>query len=127
MAGIRMFEEQLQLTTPHTFNALQHLVMSMASVVKNLDKRTFFGRDKAVESYAKFLSALKLTIHSMILDGVVAEATPTDEVLTQLEQKLCTFAMAFPNWQDAYGFAGTFLGERRADAISTVNRLRSTP
>ena len=59
MAGIRMFEDQLRIMTPHTFNASQKLVMAMADVANNAGKTTFFGRDKGQQSYAKFLAALK--------------------------------------------------------------------
>ncbi len=127
MAGIRMYEDQLRIMTPHTFNALQKLVMAMADVAKNLGKTTFFGRDKGQESYSDFLRALKATVQSMVLDKVVNEATPTEDVLAALEDKLEKFSAAFPNWQDAYKFAGTFLYENRESAIATVERLRSMP
>jgi hypothetical protein len=124
---IRMFADQMQTATPHTFNAMQRLVMSMADTVKNVNKKTFFGRDKGVESYTRFLSALKLTIRAMVLDGVVQESTPAGDVLTSLDAKMVKFAMAFPNWKDAYGFAAYFFEEQRVDALSIVERLRSAP
>ena len=127
MAGIRLFEEQLQLATPHMFNALTKLVMAMADVTKSAGKRTFLGRDKGQEAYSRFLEALKKTLHAMVLDGVIREATPSEEVAEELEKKLQKFSMAFPNWQDAYAFAGMFLGEKRRDAIATIERLRSMP
>jgi hypothetical protein len=127
MAGIRMFEEQLRLMTPHTYNALTKLVMSMADVTKSAGKKTLFGRDRGQESYSKFLATLKATIQAMVLDGVIRESTPTEQVAAELETKLKKFSMAFPNWQDAYGFAAMFLGEKRKDAIATIDRLRSVP
>ena len=45
MAGIRMYEEQLRIITPHTFNALQKLVMAMTDTANNAGKKTFFGKD----------------------------------------------------------------------------------
>jgi hypothetical protein len=125
MAGVRIIEDQLRLTIPYTFNALTKLVMAMADVAKNAGKRTFFGRDKGQASYSEFLRALKVTVHSMVLDRVVQESTPTDEVARELEEKLQKFAMAFPNWQDAYGFAAMFFGEERKNAIATIERIRS--
>jgi hypothetical protein len=127
MAGLRMYEEQLRLATPHTFNALTKLVMAMADVAKNVGKKTLFGRDKGQELYAKMLQALKVTVQSMVLDGVIRESTSTEGVARELEKKLEEFAMAFPNWQDAYGFAAMFFGEKRKDAIATIDRLRSRP
>ena len=127
MAGIRMYEDQLRIMTPHTFNALQKLVMAMADVSKNLGKTTFFGRDKGQESYSQFLHALKVTLQSMVLDKIVNDATATEDVLAALEDKLAKFSEAFPNWQDAYKFAGTFIYDNRESALATVERLRSTP
>ena len=127
MAGIRLFEERLQLETPHTFNSLTKLVMAMAAVTANAGKRSLFGRDKGAEAYSNFLQALKLTLHSMVLDGVVRESTPSADVADQLVAKLDMFAKAFPNWPDAYGFATIFLGEKKADAVATIERLRSLP
>jgi hypothetical protein len=63
----------------------------------------------------------------MVLDGVVQESTPADDVLTSLDAKMAKFAMAFPNWKDAYGFAAYFFEEQRVDALSIVERLRSAP
>ena len=127
MAGVRFSEEQLRLLGPHTFAALQKLVMSMADVAKNAGKTGLFGRNKGQEAYSRFLAALKVTVQSMVLDGVIRESTPTEEVLSALEAKLDQFSRMFPNWQDAYGFAAIFLGERRVDALATVERLRGLP
>ena len=127
MAGIRLFEEQLRLVNPHTFNALQNLVMAMADVTKNAGKSSFFGRDKGQQSYSRFLQALKIAVQSMVLDGVIRESTPAIQVAKELEQKLAQFAIAFPNWRDGYAFAGMFFGEKRQDAIATIERLRSMP
>jgi hypothetical protein len=73
------------------------------------------------------LGALKVTIQSMVLDELIRESTPTEEVLSALEGKLAQFSRTFPNWQDAYGFAAIFLHERRADARAVVERLRGLP
>lgn len=40
-----------QSECPHTFNALQHLVMAMAGVANNRGKKSFFGRDKGLAAY----------------------------------------------------------------------------
>ncbi len=101
--------------------------MAMADVVKNADKKTLFGRDKGQIAYAKFLEALKATLHSMVLDGVISESTPSDIVVNNLDYKLRDFASAYPNWMDAYSFAAKFLDGDCRDAIATVERLRSMP
>lgn len=125
MAGIRLFEDQLRLMSPHTFNALQKLVMAMADVVKNANRKTFFGRDKGQEAYAHFLRTLKITVQAMVLDGLIRESTPSVQVAEQPHQKLDNFAMAFPNWPEVYGFVAMFFGEAKDDSIATIERIRS--
>jgi hypothetical protein len=124
MAGIRLYEHNLRVLSPHTFNSLQHLVMSMAAVHKNAGKKTFFGRDKGQDSYSKFLVTLRSTLQSMLLDGLVKQSTSSEEVLKELNSKLEQFALAFPNWQDAYEFAAFFFGDAK-EATATIERLRS--
>ena len=127
MAGLRMIEENMRVMTPHTLNALQKLVMVMADIRKNAGKKTLFGKDKGQETYSKFLAMLKITIHSMILDGVIQESTSSAEVVTELLARLQMFSLAFPNWQDAYGFATYFLDDQKGNAVATIERLRSAP
>ena len=127
MAGIRMFEDQLRVMCPHTYNALQKLVLAMADIARNAGKKTFFGRDKGQEAYSKFLATLKATVQAMVLDELIREATSTEDVLVVLEEKFRKFSLAFPHWQDAYGFSAVFFGQGRTDAIATIERLRSMP
>lgn len=127
MTGLRLVEETMQRNTPHTLNALTKLVMAMADVRKNSGKKTLFGRDKGQESYAAFLKTLKITVHSMVLDGVIQESTSSADIATAILSSLETFSLAFPNWQDAYGFAAYFFGGERHNAIAAIERLRSTP
>lgn len=127
MAGNELFETQLRYRTPHTYNALTKLVMAMASVTKNTGKKTLFGRDKGQESYSSFLAALKVTLHSMVLDGLIQESSSSDEAVTGLVKKLQEFEMAHPNWPEAFFFSRVYFVEDRADAVAVVERLRGTP
>ncbi len=124
MAGLKLVEETMQRRTPHTLNALQHLVMAMSDVRKNAGKRSLFGRDKGQESYAKFLGHLKATVHSLVLDGLIKESTSGSDVVDVLMDQLQTFALAFPNWQDAFGFASYFFIQERSSGIAAIERLR---
>ncbi len=123
MAGNKLFEEQLRIMSPHTYNALTKLVMAMAGISKNAGKKTFFGRDKGQEAYDKFLKSLKATLQSMILDELIKESSPNEEVFNELENKINKFKMAFPNWQDAYSVSDMFF-EKKDDALATIDRLR---
>ena len=123
MAGNKLFEEQLRIMTPHTYNALTKLITAMAGVSKNAGKKTFFGRDKGQEAYEKFLNSLKVTLQCMVLDEVIRESSTTEVVILELEGKIQKFKMAFPNWQDAYSVSDMFF-ENKEDAIATIERLR---
>lgn len=127
MAGLKLVEENMHRRCPHTLNAFQKLVMTMADVRKNSGKKTWFGQDKGQQSYANFLGALKVTIHSMVIDGLIQESTRSDAVSDKLLEELQTFALAFPNWQDAYGFASYFLVDQRHNAVATIERIRNQP
>jgi hypothetical protein len=126
MAGMQYIEDRLSLLTPHTYNALQKLVMAMAGISKNAGKKTFFGRDKGLEAYSKFRVSLKATIQCMVLDGIISESSITNEVMTALIHKIQEFQMAFPNWQDAYAVASWFF-EDVERAAATIEQLRNEP
>lgn len=126
MAGMMLYREQLPILYPHTFAGMQKLVMAMADVERDVGKKTWFGRDKGAIAYDKFLSSLKQTIIGLTLDGQITEASDSDEVVLALEGALSKFAMAFPNWLDAYGFANTFFSlNNKSNYTALINRLRS--
>lgn len=89
---MRLYREQMPIVMPHTFNSLQKLVMAMADVVKDADKKTWFGRDKGQLAYAYFLRMLRATLQSMVLDKLVRESTTSHDVVNVLEDKLIQFA-----------------------------------
>lgn len=126
MAGSRAIEELLRFECPHTLNALTKLVMAMAAVTNNAGKKTWFGHDKGEQAYSKFKEALKVTLNSMVLDGLIRESSSSEEAAEILEHKIENFSLAFPNWPDAYGFAAFFFGGERSDAIATIERMRSS-
>jgi hypothetical protein len=123
MAGDPYIKQSLIVMYPHTHNALTKLVMSMADVAKNTGKKTFFGRDKGQKSYNAFREKLKVTIQCMILDSIIKESTPTEELIKELEMKIKQFQLAYPNWQDAYSFSEWFF-ESEKDAIAAIESLR---
>lgn len=97
--------EAMQNAAPHTFNALQHLVVAMAKVVSRRGKKSLFGRDKGLAAYEVFESKLRDTAVALVLDGLVARNASLGEVRLLIIDAIAVFETAFPNWQDAYGFA----------------------
>lgn len=97
-----------QTRFPHTFNALQKLVMAMAAYEKNGGKKTLFWKDKGLNAYKKFEAVLKDTLLAMVLDGAVARNTGAKECRETLTEMIAAFAEVFPNWQDVYAFADNY-------------------
>lgn len=114
-----------QSECPHTFNALQHLVMAMADVANNRGKKSFFGRDKGLAAYKKFEEKFKDTLLAMVLDGLIERNASPSRARTALGEAIELFAAVFPNWQDAYAFASEFLVDSAAVAEDRIqNALR---
>jgi hypothetical protein len=113
----------IQTLEPHTFNAMQHLVMAMADYSNNRHKRTFFGRDRGLAALKKFESALRDTLLAMVIDGKLARDAAPEDCVHKLALSLARWAEAFPNWQDAYTFAEEYFGDGFEAAVVRVNQL----
>ena len=110
---------------PHTFNALQHLVMAMAKVYRSRGKRTLFGRDKGLAAYKEFEDKLRDSVLAMVLDGLIERNVSAQLAREQLIEAIRVFSTAFPNWPDAYAFAGEFFVDSPAvseDRIQSILR-----
>jgi hypothetical protein len=96
---------QLQSHIPHTYTAMEHLIMAMADAHNNRGKTTFFGHDKGLKSYLKFEEKLKNALLAMVMDGVVNRVAPAKEFHEKLLVVIDTWEGIFPNWPDARNFA----------------------
>lgn len=112
--------DAMQAVAPHTFNALQHLVVAMAKVVKYRGKKSLFGKDKGLAAYKTYEEKLKDTLFALVLDNQIARNAPAQEARLILMDAIATFEAAFPNWQDAYGFAIEYFVD---DASSAEERI----
>lgn len=96
---------QLQARLPHTYTAMEHLVMAMADAHNNQGKTSFFGHDKGLKSYMKFEEKLKGALIAMTMDGIATRAQPADEFRETLQEVMEAWFQIFPNWPDAQTFA----------------------
>ncbi len=117
--------DTFQTSFPHTFNALQKLVMAMADYEKNKGKKTLFGKDKGLDAYKKFEVTLKDTLLAMVVDGVVARNVGAKECRKILSEMIDALAEVFPNWQGAYSFANQYFIQNRAIAEDRMSQLLS--
>lgn len=116
---------QFQENAPHTFNAMQALVMAMEKALRSRGQKTFFGHDKSKVSYQEFLEKLQDTLRSLVLDGLLEESDDGVAALDSMRLAIQAFGTAFPNWPDAYEFAREFFGNgNKANAIAVIERLR---
>ena len=112
-----------QARFPHTFNALQKLVMAMAAYQKNRGKKTIFGKDKGLDSYKKFESVLRDTMLAMVVDGAVESNVKAKECRETLTEMIAAFAEVFPNWQDAYSFGNEYFIKNAATAEDRIRDM----
>ena len=96
---------QLQARLPHTYTAMEHLVMAMADAHNNQGKTSFFGQDKGLKSHMKFEEKLKGALLAMTMDGIASRAQPADEFRKTLQEVVEAWFQIFPNWPDAQTFA----------------------
>jgi hypothetical protein len=110
---------------PHTFNALQQLVMRMANYVKQRDiLASGRGENEAKNEWTQFEDAFRETIVSMYLDEIVAKDASSRDVSDAMYSCILSFAEAFPNWQDAYRFSEEIFLHSPEKAISIVEEIR---
>ncbi len=117
----------LQKGRPHTFNATTKLVMAMADCTKNAGKKTWLGRDKGVESYAKFHDRLRESLFALDLDGLVTPGSDARAYREAILNFLDAFAVACPNWQDAYFFADLYFRDNPESSIQKIDQLLRGP
>jgi hypothetical protein len=96
---------QLQARIPHTYTAMEHLIMAMADAHNNHGKTTFFGNDKGLKSYVKFEEKLKNTLLAMTMDGLVSRTATANEFRETLQEVVDAWFEIFPNWPDAQAFS----------------------
>ena len=96
---------QLQARIPHTYTAMEHLIMAMADAYNNKGKTSFFGNDKGLKSYMKFEEKLKGALIAMTMDGIASRAQPANEFRETLQEVVEAWFQIFPNWPDAQTFA----------------------
>src|SRR5882672_6175979 len=95
---------RFQSEYPHSFNALQGLVMAMAKFYNNRDKQPILGYDRGLAALKQFERKLRDMLLAMVIDGVIARDSNPTVCRTQLVELLSLFAQTFPNWPDAYAF-----------------------
>lgn len=105
--------DNLQREVPHTFNAMQKLIMAMADAYNSRGKKTLFGHDRGLKHYKRFEECLKDTLLAMAMDGLVKRTTSAQEYRSSLGAVINTWAEIFPTWPDAYAFARETLGNEK--------------
>jgi hypothetical protein len=96
---------QLQARIPHTYTAMEHLIMAMADAHNNHGKTTFFGNDKGLKSYVKFEEKLKNALLALTMDGLVSRTATANEFRETLQEVVDAWFEIFPNWPDAQAFS----------------------
>jgi len=124
MAGSPSVRALLEFECPQTYAALQRLVMSMADAANNYGKRSIFGKDKGAAAFEKYLVQLASTVRAMSDDRLFMPTDDSGVVRERLVQKIELFAMGYPNWKDAYGFAVAMLVHHQESAVREIDKIR---
>lgn len=108
--------DNLQRGIPHTFNAMQKLIMAMADAYNSKGKTTFFGNDKGLKNYKRFEECLRDTLLAMSIDGLVKRTASPEDYWGALGAVINQWAVIFPTWPDAYAFAREKFGDSKEGA-----------
>jgi len=114
---------ELQAYIPHTYTAMEHLIMAMEDAFRNRGKTSFLGHDKGLKSYLKFEEKLKNTLLAMVMDGIVKRSDPAATYLENLLSVIDAWGLIFPNWPDAHAFAHEMLRSNPSAARELVSNL----
>ena len=114
---------QLQARMPHTYTAMEHLIMAMADAYNNRGKTSFFGHDKGLKSYLKFEEKLKNALLAMTLDGFVNRTDSASQYLKAILLVLDAWQQIFPNWPDAEAFAYEKFRANEQEARKLISSL----
>lgn len=114
---------QLQAEIPHTYTAMEHLIMAMADAHNSIGKKTLFGNDKGLKNYIKFEEKLKNALIAMTLDGLLSRSDSADEFLEKLLNIINVWQQIFPNWPDAEAYAYTKLQSNKTEAKKLITSL----
>lgn len=114
---------QLQSRLPHTYTAMEHLIMAMADAFNNRGKSSFFGHDKGLKSHLKFEEKLKNALLAMTMDGLVSRTDSAKKYLEGLILILDAWSEIFPNWPDAEAFAYEKLRSNEQEARKLISAL----
>jgi hypothetical protein len=104
--------DNLQQGLPHTFAAMQKLIMAMEDAYKSRGKTTFFGHDRGLKAYQKFEDCLRETLLALSMDGLVKRTSSAEEYWGAIGAVINQWAEIFPNWPAAYTFANEMLGNK---------------
>ncbi len=113
----------LQARIPHTYTAMEHLIMAMADAYNNRGKTSFFGHDKGLKTYLKFEEKLKGALIAMTLDGLLERQSRADDYRETLLTVIDAWETIFPNWPDAHNFAHEKLRSNRSATNSLIAGL----
>lgn len=114
---------QLQSRIPHTYTAMEHLIMAMADAHNNKGKTSFFGSDKGLKSYLKFEEKLKNALLAMVMDGLLRRSDSATTYHENLLAVIDAWESIFPNWPDAHAFAFEKLRSNPTEARKLISSL----
>lgn len=112
---------KLQAKVPHTYSAMEHLIMSLADAYNSRGKTTFFGNDKGLKNYLKFEEKFKNLLYALVLDGLNDRHDDAEKFLQNVLGILELWQSIFPNWPDAEAFANEVIQSNHQNAKKLIS------
>jgi hypothetical protein len=118
---------ELQKRLPHTYLAMERLIMAMADAHNSEGKTGLFGRDRGLASYKKFEAVLKDTLLALTLDGVVRRDEPAASYRAMIVSLVAVWMTIFPGWPDAEEYTLRHFVIKASEADAQIKHLIGTP
>lgn len=120
MAGIEQARAALDRFAPHSHRAMQNFVMTMADVVNNAGKKSFFGKDKGLAAMGRFGKAFQTLLIAMATEGQLGESVTAEDVADRVDILMKVFKDGYPNWQEAYLYYEWLTTENRERYLQMI-------
>ena len=114
---------RLQSIIPHTYTAMEHLIMAMADAYNNKGKTSFFGNDKGLKSYLKFEEKYKNALLAMTLDGILSRGDSAEKYRESIIAVISQWIEIFPNWPDANAYGYEKIMKNPKEARQLISNL----
>lgn len=108
---------------PNTHRQVTSLLMIMDKYKDSQGKKTWLGGDKGAKVKVQFYKNLDNLIIALFKDGVLTQPCSVKDVHTAVVEAIDIARHTYPNWPNAYNFAGEFFLKDELKALATIEYI----